>query len=358
MESKLIIIEEIFKKSWKSFILGFAMVTIMQIANLLNFHPFSEFVSPLGRSVIQSIDTMEEIIRPKLERIKNDYFLKSSASGLVPQASASFEIHEAPAYILVDFDSGQILLEKNKNTQLPIASLTKIMTAVVTLDLAEIDESFIVTDTAASQIPTKIGVVPGQKMTVLELLNASLLTSANDATQLLHDGIDKKYGGEFFIKSMNEKAKIIGLKNTSFTNVQGFDNRENYSTVEDLAILSHYAMENYPQIREIVKKDYEFLPENSDHKQFDLHNWNGLMGVYPNISGFKIGNTGRAGKTTAVVAEREGKKMLVIVLGAPGLFERDLWAASLLDYGYQTTMGLSPIEVTHNQLQEKYNSWN
>ena len=107
----------------------------------------------------------------------------------------------------------------------------------------------------------------------------------------------------------------------------------------------------------IVTKDSTHLAANEHHKQFDLYNWNGLIGVYPGVQGIKIGNTGDAGKTTLVYATRGGKKMVAVVLGAPGTLERDLWAAKLLDYGYEQTLALPRINVTEEQLTAKYSTW-
>lgn len=84
-----------------------------------------------------------------------------------------------------------------------------------------------------------------------------------------------------------------------------------------MAVLSYYALKNYPLLAEIVKKDYVRLPANEYHKQFDLYNWQGLLGVYPNVFGLKIGNTDAAGTTTSIAAERDGKRILVVLLGAP-----------------------------------------
>ena len=156
---------------------------------------------------------------------------------------------------------------------------------------------------------------------------------------------------------MNEKAAIVGLKNTHFMNPQGFDDSQHYSTVEDLALLTHYALTNYPLIAEIVKKDYVHLEANNTHRQFDLYNWNGLLDVYPNVMGVKIGNTDMAGTTTIVLSEREGKRMLAILLGAPNVLKRDIWTAGLLDMGFEKTKGLQPIEVSESDLAAKYATW-
>lgn len=294
-------------------------------------------------------------VYPKLEKRKNDFKLQTTKSIIEPSFAAN-PYDYANAYAAVDLTTGEVLLEKNLNEAFPIASLTKIMTAVVTLDLADSKEVFTVTERAAKQIPTKIGVVKGQRMSVLELLNATMLTSANDAAQVLKDGINKKYKGDVFIESMNKKAKFLGLMNTNFSNPQGFDSRKNYSSAADLAVLTSYAIKNYKEFRDIVKKDYEFLPADQNHKQFDLYNWNGLLGVYPGTSGVKIGNTGRAGNTTLVLSEREGKKVLVVLLGAPGVLERDLWASQILDTAFKK-FNISPVSLTETDLKNKYATW-
>lgn len=307
-------------------------------------------------SPVTSKFNVMEMLKPRLEEKKHNFKLKKSLN-LVPQSHASSSYDEASSYAVVDYESGEIISDKNINNKLPIASLTKIMTAVVALDLVSPDEKFYVTKKAANEIPTKIGVVPGQRMSLKELLHAILMTSANDAAEVVREGIDGKYQEGIFISAMNVKAKAIGLKNSHFDNPQGFDSPKNYSSSEDLVLLTHYALENYPLIAEIVRKDYEFLPRNSKHNQFDLYNWNGLIGVYPNTMGMKIGNTGQAGVTTAVVSEREGKKLIAVVLGAPGVMERDLWAADLLDAGYEQQYNLQPVAVTPEKLQQKYSTW-
>jgi len=175
--------------------------------------------------------------------------------------------------------------------------------------------------------------------------------------EVIREGVDHKYSDEVFIKAMNLKAEIIGLHNTHFQNPQGFDDKDNYSTVEDLAILSHYALNNYPLISQIVTKDYLFLNGNGNHKQFDLYNWNGLLGVYPGVFGVKIGNTEAAGTTTVVASERNGKKLLAVLLGTSDVLDRDLKAAKLLDAAFEKTLGLEPVSITAQQLQHKYASW-
>lgn len=334
----------------KPFVAGIIAGIIMQAALALGFKP-SMLMSPLPQHV-----EVFDSIKPKLQEKVNEFNVKKPTS-LIPPVQAATHADEAHAYAVVNLDTGEVIADKNMDQKLPIASITKTMTAIVAMDLANPDDVITITQNAADQIPTKIGVVPGQKMTLNELLHASMMTSANDATEAIKDGIDAMYGDKVFIRAMNEKAKMLGMKNTSFTNAMGFDNPDNYSTAEDLAILTHYALTKYPLVAEIVKKDYVLLAESQDHKRFDLFNWNGLLGVYPNAYGLKIGNTDEAKITTIVTAKRSGKNLAVIVLGAPDIIARDMWAAELLDIGFERIAGLKPIAVTEEQLKDKYATW-
>ncbi|MBI4067656.1 D-alanyl-D-alanine carboxypeptidase [Candidatus Gottesmanbacteria bacterium] len=330
-----------------SLILGFLLAFVQNIiAGLPNISPLS-FTS--------TTDNFYKLL-PKLENIPNNFSLTTKQS-FIPQTFASGSFDQATAYTVVDLDSGKVIAEKDLTGRHKIASITKIMTAIVALDLASPEEYFTATRRAAREQPTKIGLVVGQKMKLEELLNAVLLTSANDAAAMIKDGIDAKYGSSVFIRAMNAKASFLDLKNTSFDNPQGYDGDLNYSSVGDLAILTNYALTNYPLIRDIVEKDYQFLAQDSYHKQYDLYNWNGLLDVYPQVKGVKIGNTDKAGKTTVVVSEREGKKLVAILLGAPGVLERDLWTADLLDYGYHEEYGLEEINITESDLKHKYSTW-
>ena len=329
-----------------TFLTAFLLVATPHVGSAL-----PSIVSPIAKD-----DIFETAIRPKLEYKANSFALHRTHE-LISKAHAVGAVDDAKAYIIVDYDTGTIIAEKGTDHPLPMASLTKIMTAVVALDLADPSEVFTVSEEAAEQIPTKIGVEPGERLTLDELIHAAMLTSANDAVEVIKEGVDEKYGAPVFMKAMNEKARFLGLKNTSFTNPQGFDNPDHYSSVADLSVLTHYALTQYPYLAEVVKKDYAFLPENGDHGQFDLYNWNGLVGVYPGAFGVKIGNTGRAKKTTVVAAEREGKRMMVTILGAPDVLARDVWASQLLDYGFEEVHGLEPVDVSEEQLTEKYSTW-
>lgn len=300
--------------------------------------------------------TILDTIIQKLEVTNYSYKLQKPAY-FIPEVKASQEFEQAASYAVVNFDSGQILAEKKLSQKYPIASLTKIMTSVVALDLASPDEKFEVSEKAASEVPTKVMLKPGEKYTLRQLLSYMLMSSANDAAQVVKEGIDKKYGEEIFIKAMNIKAKELGLKNSRFTNPQGFDNPDHYSTVEDLAYLSHYVLSKYPLIAQIASMEVSDQTQSGADMRFYLQNWNGLLGVYPGINGLKIGNTNKAGYTTIVTSKREGKTILVVLLGAPGVLQRDLWASQLLDLGFGKAANLAAVNLTEDDLKEKYAGW-
>ncbi len=310
-------------------------------------------VSRLVSPEAGKIDILEKI-KPKLEQKQDHFQLKKS---IIPTVSAQSDYEGAKAYGAIDFNTGEVIASKNLSSRIPIASLTKIMTAIVALDLANLDEVFTVSALASSQVPTKVMLKEGEKYSLEQLLDSMLISSANDSAQVIKEGIDRKYGQAVFVNAMNAKAQILGLKNTHFTNAQGYDNADHFSSIEDLAILAHYAMEKYPSFVQIVGKDFLDLTHNFSDLRFYLNNWNGLLGVYPGVYGIKIGNTAEAGICTIVLSEREGKKILAVVLGAPGTVQRDLWASELLDLGFSKIAGLSSVNVTEQQLREKYASW-
>lgn len=296
-----------------------------------------------------------EKVQLKLGQKENDIKLSENSS-FIKEAQAAGDFNELNSYIVVD-GNGEIIAQKQSKETFSIASITKIMTAVVASDLVDLNEKFTISETATEVEPTNMGLIPGHQWSLEELLHGLLLTSSNDTAEAIKEGIDAKFGQGTFIRAMNAKAQFIGLENTSFDNPQGYDGRNNYSTSEDLAILSLYIYKNYPAVAEIAQKDYQFFPATDTHKQADLINWNGVLGVYPGVYGLKIGNTGKAGKTTVVISEREGKKVLAVLLGAPGVLERDLWASQLLDLGFSKKFNLENVNITEEQLKEKYASW-
>lgn len=346
-----------FSTRWKLFL--FSMVAIFVMVMLSHLH----LPKPQPLQTVQyAVNTLQNKpdpfgpIREKLEQKKNNFTLHTSTD-LIPSAYAASGVDQAASYAVMNADTGDVLAQKDINQPVYIASLTKIMSAMVSLDLSSPDTIYTVTDPATHVVPTVIGVTAGEKFTLKELLTAALMYSANDSVEVIRQGIDQQYGPGTFVKAMNDKAQFIGLKNTHFTNPQGFDDPYNFSSSGDLLIMTHYALENYPLINQIIQQQTAILPANQYHKEYKLVNWNSLVGVYPGAYGVKIGQTDDAHKTMIVGAKRGNTNVIAVVLSAPGYFERDQWTASLLDLGFEKLANLSPVSVTKSALQAKYNSW-
>lgn len=351
---------EVVKKSQaisrtKIFCIAFIGIFLMVVLKKMGVEPPKIQINEL-KTTVQKEDVIQKLL-PKIEKKPNTIRIEGMSFSPIEKAYAQSDFDNSRAYEVIDLDSDRVIIQSNSDLKLPIASLTKIMSAIVTLDVTSPSEEFKVTRKAQNITPTRMGVIVGQSLNSDELLHAMLMTSANDAAEVLSDGIDKKYGKGTFVRLMNEKAKFIGLSNTHFSNPQGFDSSKNYSSASDVVLLSAYALSNYPQIEEIVNKDYYFIAKNQNHSIFDLYNWNGLLDVYPGVYGLKIGNTDDAGYTTVVASNREGRHILAVLLGAPGILERDLWASELLDEGFKQELNLEPVNVNKDQLIAKYATW-
>lgn len=316
--------------------------------------PFLSRNDALAAPQLETIDPIENL-KPKLDQKTDNFALKTDLN-LVPTVDASVDLADVAAWGIIDFDSGEVINQKNLTERLPIASLTKLMTSMVALDLASPDEMITVNQQGTTPEPSKLFLKVGEQFSVEKLLNFMLITSANDAAEVVKEGINQKYGADVFFKAMNYKAQAIGLKNTHFSNAQGFDSPDHYSSIEDLALLTHYALTNYPLIAQIVAKQSADFREIPGDNRFYLNNWNGLLGVYPGVMGVKIGNTDNAKHTDIVLSQRGDKKLLVVLLGAPTILDRDLDAAKLLDSGFEK-FNIKPAEITEDQLKEKYASW-
>lgn len=312
-------------------------------------------VSPLGEKEEQSF----------LQKLVDDRIFKANKDRVrvenVDWARGGGKPHPsvvAPAYIVVSKD-GDVVYAKDQDISRSPASLTKLMTVMVVLDFVQSpDEMFTVPKEAVGVEPTALLVEEGEKLPVGKLLEASLITSANDAAEVLARGLAKKLGGsrELFVKLMNEKARTMGLTKTQFRNPTGYDDESQYSTARDLAKIAYWATEHYPFIKKVVAIRSSSIPKTEDHKKYELPNWNALLGVYPGIDGVKIGNTEKAKHATIITSARENKRFLVVLLGAPDRRARDLWAAELLNLAF-SDVGIKPFRVTQEMLRARSREW-
>lgn len=259
---------------------------------------------------------------------------------------------------VVDLDSGEVVWSMNLMGRIAPASLTKVAVVMTAIDVAGLEAELKVSRRAASQIPTKLGLKEGEKLKLEEAIAAAILTSANDATEAISDslGLEVGLGTSTFMELVNKKLQAIGTVSSNFETSTGLDSDFHYSTVYDLAIIGHEALTNYPYISEVASVTYKKLPASSDHRLFDLPNWNALLGTYPGVNGLKIGFTERSGHSTMVSAERNGKKMLAIVIGARSLEEREIAAATLLNYGF-SEKGIRAYPIASLDLVGRFEDW-
>lgn len=208
------------------------------------------------------------------------------------------------------------------------ASLTKIMTALLVLEREPLDRVVTVSSGAAAESGTRIGLRRGDRMTVGNLLAATLIFSANDACRALADHV----GGdrELFTTLMNARAEKLGLNGTHFNNSCGHDQPRHYSTAHDLAILAETALGNRI-FRELVSHDRLQIKTADGKRRFNLRNRNYLLGRYPGAAGIKTGFTPAAGGCLIALAEREGTRVLLVMLHT-----RNRWhdAAAMLDRAF------------------------
>ena len=233
------------------------------------------------------------------------------------------------AAIVVDLTAGQILYQQDQSTRYPEASLTKMMTAMVAADLTPLDTVITVPQAATLVEPNHMGISTGEKLTVRELLDGMLLDSGNDAAEALAMGIVDRAK---FIDFMNQKAAALHLRATHFTNPSGLDETDHYSSAYDLAVVGATLLADYPDIRAIVGSKQVSIYATPQHKAFNPINIDRLLSTYPGAIGIKPGYTGAAGYCLAAAATRNGRTILVVVLGSTQHFTD---AATLLDFGFR-----------------------
>lgn len=222
----------------------------------------------------------------------------------------------ARAYLAVDLDTGFIFLEKNPEEKLPMASLAKIMTALVVLEELDLDEEVIISETAIASYGESIALRLGERLLVEDLLYAILLESSNDSAVAL---AEKVSGSEKnFVILMNKKAEELGLKNTKFKNATGLDEDNQYSTVSDLAVLTKKALYN-KKFFEIASTYSKTIVSKKGINHY-LVNSNKLMSRDKNFKGIKTGLTDNAGQCLISLKEVSEKNILTIILGSQNRF--------------------------------------
>lgn len=293
----------------------------------------------LSDKEISVFSPIPKVFGENAPKIVNTWFVKENED-IVPPYNLTVGASSA---LLVDFESGDVIFSQNQDQKLPAASTIKIMTALVALSNAHISSVYTVSDNASKIGENSMGLTTGEKLTAEELLYGMMLVSGNDAAVTIAEGVSGSE--EAYVVLMNAKAAELGLLSTKFINATGLDvdGQQQYTTVSDMAVISHFVYENYPEFRKIVATDHLYIEATADHKGFDLYNDTNLLTTYPGVKGIKPGFTWEAGLCLVTYAENDGKKLLGVILGS---LDRRGEMMELLDYGF-ATYGIS---VSHPAL--------
>ena len=224
----------------------------------------------------------------------------------------------AQAYVAIDAITGRILDASNENEKLGMASTTKIMTGILAIEKGNFDDMVTIGKNPPLVEGSKIYVSEGEKISLETLVYGLLLKSGNDAAIAIAEHIGGSESG--FVKMMNEKAKELGLKNTSFTNPHGLYHENHYTTAYELALIGRYAMKN-PVFAKIVgeKVFTENPPEDRDAHV--IYNANKLLSMYDEADGIKPGYTPETGRTLVGSATKNGWRVITVTLNCQNDWE-------------------------------------
>lgn len=250
-------------------------------------------------------------------------------AGLVVPSSPQVS---AASWILYDADADVVLSGSDPDGQRPMASTTKIMTALLAMKYGDLDETVEVSQRAADVGEAEVGLVAGEKLQMRHLVKALVVRSANDASMAVAEHIGGSVEG--FVEMMNAEAKAMGLENTHFANPHGLDMENHYSSPRDLLEMGLAAM-SYPEFREMATTVESDFPNAPDGTRRSLSSTNLLLERYPGTIGVKTGYTGRAGLVFVSGAVRDGRTLFAVVMGSEGERAHFADAETLLDWGFE-----------------------
>lgn len=231
--------------------------------------------------------------------------------------------------ILIEAETGRVLYENNAHAPLPMASTTKIMTALLALERGRLEDMVTASRNAFGVPGTSIYLSEGEQLTLEEMLYGLMLSSGNDAAVAIAEHI----GGsvENFCRMMTQRAESLNCENTVFQTPHGLPCENHHTTARDLALIAREAMKN-ETFRQIVSTQRASIPWEGHAYHRILNNKNRLLSSYPGALGVKTGYTKAAGRCLVFAAEREGMRLIGVVLNAPNWFED---AAEILDNGFK-----------------------
>lgn len=248
--------------------------------------------------------------------------------------AAELNLDKVKSGILVDADSGMVLYEQNSKDQLPPASMTKIGTLLLIME--EIDQGRLTwedevttSDSAAGMGGSQIYLKQGEKMTVKEMVKAISIASANDASVAMAEHISGSE--EAFVKKLNDRIDLLGLKNTHFKNVTGLPENGHLSSAYDMGMLARELLK-YEEITGFTGTYDDYLRQDTD--PFWLVNTNKMIKSYPGADGLKTGYTSEAKYCLTATAKRGDMRLISVIFGAESSKERNQLSAEMLNYGF------------------------
>ncbi len=244
----------------------------------------------------------------------------------------------AEAYLVIEAETGKVLFAQNAGHPWYPASVTKLMTAYVTLHAVKegrvsLDQPLTVSANAVAQSPVKMGFAAGTQVTVDNALKMLMVKSANDIAVVLAEGVGGSIEG--FADQMNWQARRLGMMQSSFVNPNGLPADDQITSARDLAILARALIREFPEY------DYYWHLPGIRMGKMVQRNYNTLIGRYPGADGMKTGFICAAGFNLVASATRDGRRLIAVVLGAPSSAVRALKAAQLLERGFNTSGGLN-----------------
>lgn len=272
---------------------------------------------------------------PALQPLTPGTALEADSSANPAASTGSDLAPSARSAIVMDADSGTVIYEKNSHDKLPPASITKIMTMLLTMEALK-DGKIKLADKvrtsvyAASMGGSQIFLEPGEEMTVNDMLKGIAMASGNDASV----AIAEKLGGTEaeFVAMMNAKAAQLGLKDTHFANCNGLPAADHYSSAHDIAVMSRELLK-YGDITKYTGQYQDYLRKDSA-KPFWLVNTNKLVRFYDGADGLKTGYTTEAKYCLSATAVRDGMRVVAVVMGEPNTKTRNAEVSGLLDYSF------------------------
>jgi len=270
--------------------------------------------------------------------------LMSTAAGAASLVPAPPTIN-ADAYLLIDYTTGETLVAHNVDERLPPASLTKLMTAYILAEEVDagrlsLDDNVTVSRNAWSQNPTFRGsslmwIEPGKPVTVGELEKGIVISSGNDATVAIAEHIAGSE--EAFVSLMNNYAEALALTATHFENTHGLPNPDHLTSARDLAVLAAATIRDHPERYKVYKQ------QSYTYNDITQYNRNHLLREDPSVDGLKTGYTSVAGYGLVASAEREGMRLISVVLGSNSTRSRKAETRALLNYGFRFYQNVTPL---------------